>query len=284
MKKILSAALLSATLLASPVFADTLPLPRGNALDLGSHIDVWEGSTSFTGRMLREMLSRPDLEAELNRGFIGTGMFSDDPEAREKMVSLTVKLIKETKFYQLRSAKTDAFYNVAVISVPLSFEDEKELSSLGKKIEADLSEKREILEEAFTEETVLEEKPLSLREKKEKQKREERLLSILEKAKMKRQDLPEPKAPGIPLPLNNDFAFYIGKKSPVKEGKMKDGRTYRMESANLGIYGNGFFFPFFAEVLEIKDKDGAVYTVFMGDQKSGEYFVPYIKKAVKGRK
>ena len=348
MKKILASACLSAALLTATAYADTITLPLGTVMDLGEHIDVWEGQKSFFGAQMDDWMIRSDFDETIERGIHEAGLFTDSPAATKELAGIVSKAVKSGKVYQLRANTPDAFYQTMVVSIPLSDADLSRAEALGrianeppapmetaaadessvkaegkempgqepvdKESETPAVDAKDLMKEekipsgaenpmdgqtssvgmnTVDTRKVYEEKqgvlalePTdsvlgSVKKDKKKDKEEEKPLRLVDGTELEKLE---------PGPLYKtlfdkyDGQVYVGEHSGWQEKKSADGSPYRIGHARVGFFSHGYLMPLFVEGIIGKTGDTSVYTLFIGDQKSGEYFAPYIEKAAQGMK
>lgn len=123
MKKIFTAAIAAAgvflgTLTAS---ADTLPLPRGETLDLGAAVSVYDGQDSFFGAKMYEWMADKESVSKLGEAITKLEIYPKEDTRRPRELAMALmETLRGAKLFQIRTETADTYYQEFVISVPLS--------------------------------------------------------------------------------------------------------------------------------------------------------------------
>lgn len=246
-----------AALLIFSVSADTLTLPKGQILDFGETVDVLDGSQTYFGRQMKDWADNGDFTKTVET--MADGLKG---KTEKDTVSLATKAWMDTKVYQIRASTPAAFYETLVISLSVDNQEWKQ----GKKGFLALAER-------------IEEKMTASEEKSEAaEKKTDRMTAD---TRWKEVHLGEPYKKFLE---KRKIRIYVRDGSHWKEKTSSGGKTYRIGKAKVGVDYDGYFLPLFAEGLIVSDGTSTTYTLFAGDQKSGEYFAPYVEKAAREMK
>lgn len=79
-------------------------------------------------------------------------------------------------------------------------------------------------------------------------------------------------------------AVAVDEHSRWEDRKSDQGLAYRTADAKLSLTKNGFMIPLYVKGIITREEGKTVYTVFAADQASGNYFRPFLDKALKEAK
>lgn len=142
MKKIIASVLLLSSLITGTVVkADKLTLPKGEELDLGEKIGVYDSRDSFFGKMIKEELPKKETKEKIKESLVYTQAGKKyDKETNEEIDAL-IKILEKTRIYQLRSDTKEAYYQGIVTSVYVTNAEKAQITKLLKKFEKSKKER-----------------------------------------------------------------------------------------------------------------------------------------------
>lgn len=259
MKKWLAASLtaLAVTAGSMGVFADSLTLPGGEVMDMGSSVSVYPGERSFFGSQLHDWLMEPDAAKTVEKALEGAAVFPKDKDYSKEFSEMAVSILRTGKVYQLRAAADDTFYQGMMVSLSVSDSDMLKLAMYGQTALSD--EKKPETETAAVKDVsaVKEAAPAKDRAKEDSL---DRALSLFR------------------------GAVKVEDHSSWEDRKSEKGLSYRTGDARLVLNKNGFMIPLYVKGVITRGEGKTVYTVFAADQASGRYFQPLLDKALKEAK
>lgn len=246
MKKYITCAALAAGILlgSSTAFADSLPLPKGETLDLGQAVSVYDGADSFFGARLNDWLFDKDSLATVEKAIVKADAFPKDDKRRPRELAMVViETLKEAKLFQIRTETADTYYQEFVLSVPVSDKNMLALMDLVSSMKV----------------------PNESRSKDAKDGVEEKLGDLY-------GQLMSELADQIDVTAHTSW----------KEGETKSGYPYRYGKARVTFTKQGITLPLSLSGYITRNKEGRVYTLFLGDQSSDAYLAPIVKEAIEG--